>query len=1047
MKRWSSKLFIAVGWIGTLTLTASAVSAQATGTVVGTITEASTQRPLNAISIILVGTGRGTQTNEMGQYRLLGVPAGSATVQVRGLGYRSVTRQVTLQAGDTVRVDAALEATALQLDVVVVSGTGSQTEKRKLGNTVATIGAGQLETAPVKTVSEVLQGREPGVSAMPSGGLVGEGAKIRIRGGSSLSQSNEPIVYVDGVRVDNSGGMGPGVGQNGGSPSRLDDINPESIERIEILKGAAAATLYGTEASSGVIQIFTKRGSVGAPRYDVHVEGGASEYPMVYGNHYGFARTQAQADALTTFWKQPISPYKPFGVPLFGMMTETGNYQTYSASVTGGAQQVNYFAGGRYETENGPFGGRNFGPASDIAERKQANASLTVFPADKVLLRINSNYTESHNETPDNNNNIYGTLAMLLLSKPELAKASNPTGSGAFTTVPESMQRRNFGDVRRFGGSFNANYRPLPSIALDATVGIDIVDQMGTRMIPFGWNINGYANADVKGLRTASNRHNRDLSFEGKGSWETNVSPNLTSSLAVGAQLFSQQLNSSYGTGNEFPGPGIEVTGAGAIQTTWEQFLQQVSAGVFLQEQIGWKNFAFVTVGARYDKHSAFGESAGGAFYPKVSLSLVPTDIAGWTLPGISTLRLRAAVGQSGLQPGAFDKYTTFVPQASEAGAGLRPGNLGNADLKPEASTEWEGGFEIGTLRDRLAFEVTYWDRTVKDALVARQFPPSGGFSNTQLDNIGELKASGFELGIKADILKRTRTSLDLFANAAYLKQEVTSLGGAPPIKVSGAYARYVNWIREGYAPGAFFAPKVMPVEYPISVGAGCTPSSRDALLAYFSQPRSPDAINVLDAKCGQSDRNFYSGKPFPDWSGSFGGRLTFMRNFRLETMFEFKAGNYFIHDLTGAFRDNHGLIGRNSSKAANVESVLLNPASSAEQRLAAAQTWATEMKALTPFDGMNEIHKADFIRWRELSLTWDAPREIARSFRSRSLAITFSGRNLGIMTSYPGADPEMNALGRGASSSALENNFLEGINAWGLPMPRRFSLSARMGF
>ena len=137
-----------------------------------------------------------------------------------------------------------------------MTGAGIATEKRKLGNTIATLDASTLDNAPISDFSQMIAGREPGVVAMPSSGATGEGAAIRIRGSSSLSQLNEPIIYVDGIRVDRSAVSLSGTG----NPSRLDDIPPESIERVEILKGAAAATLYGTEASNGVIQIFTKRG-------------------------------------------------------------------------------------------------------------------------------------------------------------------------------------------------------------------------------------------------------------------------------------------------------------------------------------------------------------------------------------------------------------------------------------------------------------------------------------------------------------------------------------------------------------------------------------------------------------------------------------------------------------------------------------------------------------------------------------------------------------------------------------------------------------------
>lgn len=1032
------------------TLAPGALVAQATGTVIGTVTEAVTHRPLSTISVVLVGAGRGTLTNSDGRFRLSNVPAGQATIQIRGIGYKSVARSVQVASGDTTRVDMSLSETAIQLDEVVVTGTGAQTEKRKLGNTVATISSKALEQAPVKTLSEVLQGREPGVQALSGGGLTGEGTKIRIRGGSSLSQLNEPIVYVDGVRVDNAGGFGSGLGQAGGSPSRLDDINPEAIERIEVLKGAAAATLYGTEASNGVIQVFTKKGAAGSTRYDVHVEGGVANYPTgAYEDHAGFARRQSQADSLTAYWhlSSPLQPYQVFTVPLVPEIYETGRFSTYSLNASGGAATVNFFVGGRYETENGPFGGTQWGPARDLANRKQANASLTIFPLEKVLMRVNSMYTEMHDEVPDNNNNIYGTISILLNSKPELASAKNPTGAGSFTTIREAMQRRTLGDVRRFGGSVNANYRPYSSIALDGTAGVDVVDQVSSRQLPFGWNVDKFATADSLGSRTISNRHNRILSFEGKASWDKQLPASISSSLVVGGQLFSQTTNSNYGTGNEFPGPGIEVAGAGNIQTAFEEYLEQVSAGTFAQEQVGLHDFVFLTLGARYDKHSAFGQSAGGAFYPKASVSIVPSDMRRWSDPlGISTLRIRAAIGRSGLQPGAFDKYTTFEPLGSETGAGLRPRNLGNPDLKPEVSTEIEGGFEIGVFRDRAALDFTYWDRKVSDALIARQYPVSGGFTRTQLSNIGEAAAHGLEAGLRAQVLTRERVGLNLFANAAYLSQKVTDMGGAPAIKVSGSYARYVNWVKEGYAPGSYFAPKVMPVEYPIAVAAGCTPGTRAELLTYFSQPRSPDAITVLAEKCGQTDINSYIGKPIPDWAGSFGGDLTFLRRFHFTTMFEFRAGNYMVHDLTSAFRRSHGLIGRNTQRAAEIEAILLNPSSTAEQRLEAGRIWATELKALTPFDGMNEIYKADFVRWREASLTYDVPIRIAQRSGARSMAITLAARNLALFTSYPGADPELNYAGRGQGSS-LAQNFQEGINAWGLPLARRISLAVRAGF
>jgi TonB-dependent starch-binding outer membrane protein SusC len=197
------------------------------------------------------------------------------------------------------------------------------------------------------------------------------------------------------------------------------------------------------------------------------------------------------------------------------------------------------------------------------------------------------------------------------------------------------------------------------------------------------------------------------------------------------------------------------VTPAAEIQTATESILETVNGGVFAQWQLGYDDIYFLTGGLRYDKHSAFGEDAEGALYPKISLSAVLSDRQGWDSEFLSTLQIRTAIGQSGLQPGAFDALTTFSPVNSIRGGGVQPDNLGNPDLKPEVSTEWELGFEAGLFMDRIALDVTYWNRTVTDLLVARQFQPSGGFLSSQLDNLGTMDAWGVEFGVSGNAITR----------------------------------------------------------------------------------------------------------------------------------------------------------------------------------------------------------------------------------------------------------------------------------------------------
>src|SRR5947199_5265616 len=698
-----------------------AIAAQGTGTIRGRVTDALTGRAVDGVQVFIAGTELGTLTNADGRYQF-SVRAGPLELHTRRVGYASLTRRVTVTPGEATDADFELRQAALALDAVVVTGAGAETEKRKLGNTVSTIDASTLRTAPVSNVSEQLAARDPAVSVLPSGGLAGEGAQIRIRGSASLTQANEPVVYVDGVRVNRSGGFGDpnwiGAG-GGGTPSRLDDIDPEAIDHIEILKGAAAATLYGTEASAGVVQIFLRRGARGAPRWDVMTSQGFSTHPLSrYAPEAGFARwqtwqdcaaanprdtvpcltTMPVADRLSQFYGTTIQPFQVFERNFPRELFETGYAGTYSASVSGGTPGVTYYVNGRYYAENGPFGGERLGPAADIDHKAQGAASLEILPTDRLKLHLTTLYTDARHETPNNNNNIYAPLTNAIFSHPELATCvtprptgqpsqptghgdctgpGNPTGVRSFGTVREDMQRTNTQDAKHFMSSINIAYQALPSLALEGTLGVDVTGQLSQALRRVGNDVDGFINVAPLGQKIVDDRTQRIVTAEAKATWRRQFGADWSSVLVAGGQGFITKMTDEGSQGDAFPAPSIEVTRAGAIQLALERRVKSVNAGLLAQEQLGFRDYAFLTLGGRYDRNSAFGRTSQGVLYPKVSLSLQPSLLTQWQrsplAARLSTFRIRGAVGQSGLQPGAFDKLTTFIPLASEFGPGLAP--------------------------------------------------------------------------------------------------------------------------------------------------------------------------------------------------------------------------------------------------------------------------------------------------------------------------------------------------------------------------------------
>ena len=475
-----------------LALVSAPVVAQ-TGTVTGAIRDQAGQ-PLAGAQVSLEGTAIGGLSGDNGRYLLNNVPLGNHDVTVVLLGYAATTQSVTVRAGETTVRDFVLGLIALSMDEIVVTATGEQ-RRREIGNAVAKIETSTLtEVAPVTSFQELLQGRASGVSVIPSDGTVGTGARIRIRGISSATLSPDPLVYVDGIRV-NSGSPALGGDQyiGGGEPSFFNDLNPEEIESIEIVKGPSAATLYGTQAANGVIWITTKRGTEGPPRWNIWIEQGLTEDPAEYpGIYYSQGRGANGRTRLCLPMHQAMGQCTIEQLYTRNLLTEpeyspikNGYRQQYGAQVSGG-NNVRYFVSAEWENETGvvqmPQISREFlyeERGTDVIPERQLypneinkvnlRANLSADVRDNMGLNVSMGVVKSDlylPQTGDNLEGIYGT-AIFGTANPD---APSPFG---FAPPDQNFAHIVWRETDRFINSGRLDWRPTEFATAHATVGLD----------------------------------------------------------------------------------------------------------------------------------------------------------------------------------------------------------------------------------------------------------------------------------------------------------------------------------------------------------------------------------------------------------------------------------------------------------------------------------------------------------------------------------------------------------------------------------------------
>ena len=968
----------------------------AAATVTGTVVDADTHQPVPGAQITVVGTTIGTVTDAEGHYRLDGIPAGSATIRARRIGYGSSDRTVALRDGESVTVDFSLGTLVSALDAVIVTGTAGGTQMRAIGNTVDKLDISKdIKSSPAVNVQQLLGQKSPGVLILPSPGMVGSGSAVRIRGAASLSLTNQPIIYVDGVRVDNNPSAGPAI-RNGRYASRLNDFNPEDIESMEIIKGPAAATLYGTEASNGVIQIITKRGKSGKPRFEFAVKEGGNFLPDVENRinlSYGKNPTTGALDSVNmiTRWRELT------GRNIFS----TGRLHEIDGSLSGGNDIARYFISADRISNTGIV---DYNWLNGISSR----ANLSVVPTSKWQVDAHLDFIQNETRFAQAAEG-FGIWDMIIYSKPTLLLT--PTQGFRYANPDVAGQIDSRSKVNRFTGGIDIRNTPFDWLTQQLKAGLDAgntTNQILFPRVPDGQtNFFGSKGTGDKTLENVTTNY-ATLDYSLTAKTDNTV---ISTASSFGAQYYRKQFTLASEFGQNFPTPDVTTISGAASTSSSEDFVENKTFGMYLQEALGWKNRRFLTVAVRGDANSAFGKDYKAAYYPKVSAAWVLGEEAFWHVQRVNSLRLRAAWGQAGQQPDVFDAITLYTPTTGPGGVPvLTPGSLGNTALRPERGQELEAGFDLGFFDDRITATFTHYNRVTKDAIVRSQNRPSIGFPGATVVNLGRVAAWGNEIGVNARMVDAPTLAWDLGVNFATAHNRIESLGGLPPVGVPNSGNAIDQYNREGYSVGSFFWKKVVSADY----------STTGVLQNVLCDDGAGGTVPCASAPL------LYYGQPTPTRLGSVTNTFTVQKNLRLSALIDFQTGMTYEE---GSIEADH----QNFQNTA-----MSNPVTGPVDPIFAAYQGSVGRPPLGFFN-------AGFAKLRELSASYNLPDAFAgRLMGASNASLTAAWRNVKLLyqaqkTIYGAKifDPEQRPPG--AETAARFQTTL--------PPASQFILTARLGF
>ena len=852
---------------------------QVVGTITGQVQDGRTGQPVASVQIFIANLNLGALSQANGRFLFQNVPAGTHTLTVERIGYGTVNREVTISAGETAVENFNLNEAALALDELIVTGTAGGTRRRAIGNDVATLDVVDIQAvSPVVNMEQVLSARVPGLLMRPQSGHVGGGAGvIRIRGSSSFGLANDPIIYIDGVRVNTQR-----LAQRRTSMSRLDDINPEDIASIEVIKGPAAATLYGTEAANGVIQIITKRGTEGEPTFDASVELGANWM----NNPYTKTKSYTNWGLSTTGELLSMNMLRAYEERHGGQsLLQYGPIKKFSLSVAGGTPQFRYFASANHIDQEGIVDWN-----SD--KRSTGRLSLSITPSDRLDITLNTSVMTGETMEP-------GTFwGQTMRGSPRTAADHGGVenllnGWGSFAPDEYRLFQDDRTGVERSNISLTVSFNPVDWLQNRLVVGRDISDQ-------WTWNLdirepnpaisffgNGLGGKSIDEIET------KLITFDYSATATFPLTQQLGSATSIGLQYYGKEAWSRSAEGDEFATAALTTVGATATTEGDEDLIENVTLGFYVQEQFDWEDRIFVTGAVRFDDNSAFGTNFDAAVYPKVSATWVLSEESFWGLDLVNVFRARAAWGQAGQQPDVFAAQRLYeaVPGTGNVPF-LTPTSFGNADLGPEKSDELEVGFDTGLWNDRVEVGFTYYTRRTTDAIVDRAVAPSFGIPGRQLINVGKVTNWGSETLLDVDVLTGNPVQWNMRFSFATMNNEIKKLG-ADRI---GVYRSRFHV--EGYPLSSFFSYKVLSADLngllpPTNVM--CDGGTGPDGLSMGGQP-----VDCNDKSTTEAPLVFWD-NPEPTWSANWASTWTVLQDWRFFAVIQAQGGNLSMSDGIGA--------------------------------------------------------------------------------------------------------------------------------------------------